>query len=131
MAKRTFGQVLVETRKGAGLTQKELAARLRRGDGRLVAPSYLNAVEHDKLNPPEDAVIEQLTRILCIPADILYHHANRLSPDLRRETDRGVLEGAYRAFRKALNKKPMKPRTRSDGCERMDGYKSEHQMIRP
>jgi hypothetical protein len=65
----------------------------------------LNAVEHDKFNPPEDAVIEQLTGILCIPADILYHHANRLSPDLRGETDRGVLEGAYRAFREALNKK--------------------------
>ena len=77
MVKRTFGQVLVETRKRAGLTQKELAGCLRRGDGRPVAPSYLNAVEDNKLNPPEDAVIEQLTRILCIPADILYHHANQ------------------------------------------------------
>jgi len=55
-------------------------------------------------------VIEQLTRILCIPADILYQHANRLSPDLRRETDRGVLEEAYRAFREAVKKRPYQSR---------------------
>jgi hypothetical protein len=35
--------LLVETRKGSGLAQKELAGRLRRGDGRPVAPRYLNA----------------------------------------------------------------------------------------
>ena len=49
MVKGTCGQVLVETRKRAGLTQKELAGLLRRGDGRLVAPSYLNAVNTTNL----------------------------------------------------------------------------------
>jgi hypothetical protein len=34
--------LLVETRKGSGLAQKELAGRMRRGDGRPVAPRYLN-----------------------------------------------------------------------------------------
>jgi transcriptional regulator with XRE-family HTH domain len=52
MVKRTFGQVLVETRKRAGLTQKELAGRLRRGDGRLVAPSHLNAVKKNATPEP-------------------------------------------------------------------------------
>jgi hypothetical protein len=44
---KTFGQVIREARKKAGITQRELAARLKREDGRAVDPPYLNAVEHD------------------------------------------------------------------------------------
>jgi hypothetical protein len=39
---KTFGQVIVEARKAAGLTQKAVAERFRRGDGRKVLPPYLN-----------------------------------------------------------------------------------------
>jgi ribosome-binding protein aMBF1 (putative translation factor) len=35
---KTFGQVIVGARKAAGLTQKAVAERLRRGDGRKVLP---------------------------------------------------------------------------------------------
>jgi hypothetical protein len=35
---KTFGQVIRERRKTAGLTQKAVAERLRRGDGRAVLP---------------------------------------------------------------------------------------------
>jgi transcriptional regulator with XRE-family HTH domain len=35
---KTFGQVIREARKAAGLTQKTVAERLRRGDGRKVLP---------------------------------------------------------------------------------------------
>ena len=41
---KTFGQVLTEARKRAGLTQKEVAERLKREDGRPVDAPYLNAV---------------------------------------------------------------------------------------
>ena len=54
---KTFGQVLREARKKAGITQRELAARLKREDGRAVDPPYLNAVEHDHRYPPEDYLI--------------------------------------------------------------------------
>ena len=49
---KTFGQVITEARKKAGLTQKEVAERLRRGDGRTVLPPYLNDLEHDRRYPP-------------------------------------------------------------------------------
>src|ERR1700737_3243272 len=49
---KTFGQVLTEARKRAGLTQKEVAERLRREDGRAVDAPYLNAMEHDRRLPP-------------------------------------------------------------------------------
>jgi len=103
---KTFGQVLREVRKKAGLTQREVAARLRREDGRLVDPPYLNAVEHDHRYPPDDHLIEQLAKIVGVSPDVLYFHANRQPPDVKTEADQPRVEAAYRAFRKALGVKP-------------------------
>jgi transcriptional regulator with XRE-family HTH domain len=103
---KTFGQVLREARKKAGLTQREVAARLRRDDGRPVDPPYLNAVEHDHRYPPDDHLIEQLAKIVGISPDVLYFHANRQPPDVKTEADQPRVEAAYRAFRKALGVKP-------------------------
>jgi transcriptional regulator with XRE-family HTH domain len=55
---KTFGQVLTEARKWAGLTQKEVAERPRREDGRPVDAQYLNAMEHDRRRPPPNFLIE-------------------------------------------------------------------------
>jgi len=65
---KTFGQVITEARKKAGLTQKEVAERLRREDGRKVLPPYLNDLEHDRRYPPENVVIDQLAKILGVIA---------------------------------------------------------------
>jgi transcriptional regulator with XRE-family HTH domain len=103
---KTFGQMLREARKKAGLAQRELAAQLRREDGRPVDPPYLNAIEHDHRYPPEDYLIEQMAKIVGISPDVLYFHANRQPPDVKTEgTDQERLEAAYRAFRKALGVK--------------------------
>jgi transcriptional regulator with XRE-family HTH domain len=99
---KTFGQVITEARKKSGLTQKEVAERLRRGDGRKVLPPYLNDLEHDRRYPPENSVIDQLAKILGVSADVLYFHANRLSEDLNRAADGADVQAAFRAFRKAL-----------------------------
>jgi len=106
MRVKTFGQVLREARKKTGITQRELAASLKREDGRPVDPPYLNAVEHDHRYPPEDFLIEQMARIVGVSADTLYFHANRQPPDVKADTDQERLEAAYRAFRKALGVKP-------------------------
>jgi transcriptional regulator with XRE-family HTH domain len=103
---KTFGQVLRDARKKAGLTQRELAARLKREDGRPVDPPYLNAVEHDHRRPPEDFIVEQMAKIVGISPDVLYFHANRQPPDVKTEADQERVEAAYRAFRKALGVKP-------------------------
>ena len=85
---------------------REVAARLRREDGRPVDPPYLNAVEHDHRYPPDDHLIEQLAKIVGISPDVLYFHANRQPPDVKTEADQPRVEAAYRAFRKALGVKP-------------------------
>ena len=102
---KTFGQVITEARKKAGLTQKEVAERLRREDGRKVLPPYLNDLEHDRRYPPENAVIDQLSKILGVSADVLYFHANRLSDDLNSAADGTDVQSAFRAFRRALDRR--------------------------
>jgi transcriptional regulator with XRE-family HTH domain len=108
---KTFGQAITQARKNAGLTQKEVAERLRREDGRRVLPPYLNDLEHDRRYPPENSVIDQLAKILGVSADVLYFHANRLSEDLNRAADGADVQAAFRAFRKALGsrKTDIKP----------------------
>jgi transcriptional regulator with XRE-family HTH domain len=99
---KTFGQVIREARKKAGLTQKDVAGRLKREDGRLVDPPYLNSLEHDRRYPPSHDLIEQLAKHLGISADVLYFYANRLPADVKREAEHHDVEAAYQALRKAL-----------------------------
>jgi hypothetical protein len=54
------------------MTQKAVAEQLQRGDGRKVLPPFLNDLEFDRRLPPENAVIEQLAKILKLSPDILY-----------------------------------------------------------
>ncbi len=102
MKKKTFGQVLTEARKRAGLTQKEVAERLRRPDGRPVDAPYLNAVEHDRRRPPPDYLIVQLAKIIEISANVLFFHARRMPSDIKRDVEHEQVEAAYEAFRKAI-----------------------------
>jgi len=103
---RTFGQVVVRARKAAGLTQKAVAERLRRGDGRRVLPPWLNDLEHVACSPRENAVIEQLAQVLKVSTDFLYFHARRLPANIEGNFDEGSIEEAYRAFRNQLQLPP-------------------------
>ena len=94
---KTFGQVIVRARKAAGLTQKAVAERLRRGDGRRVLPPWLNDLEHDRRYPPENAVIEQLAKILNISSGFLYFYARRLPANVEGDFEDGSIEAAYEA----------------------------------
>lgn len=78
-----------------------IAARRR---PRVWAP-YLNDVEHDRGNPPENALLHQLADLLRISADVLYFYARRLPSDLERDFDSQAIEAACRAYRRALNRK--------------------------
>jgi transcriptional regulator with XRE-family HTH domain len=111
---KTFGQVITEARKKAGLTQKEVSERLRRRDGRTVLPPFLNDLEHDRRYPPENEVIEQLGEILGLSSDVLYFYAKRVPADVRRDADNDEVEAAYRAFRQVIGQaRKQPPRSKS------------------
>ncbi len=109
---KTFGQVIVDARKAASLTQKAVAERLRRADGRRVLPPWLNDLEHDRRYPPENPVIEQLAQVLNVSTDFLYFHARRLPANIEGDFDEGSIEAAYRAFRNELQQAPRSDQRR-------------------
>ena len=107
----TFGQVITEARKKAGLNQRELANRIRKEDGEPISQPYLNDIEHDRRNPPSDALIEQFAVALKVPSDILYYWAGRIPPSLRHLHIEGkTIVAGFDAFRKAAG--PQTQRTR-------------------
>ena len=61
---KTFGAILSEARKAKGMSQKELAAKVRGEDGQAISPQYLNDIEHDRRNPPSEFLIGQIAELL-------------------------------------------------------------------
>lgn len=82
----TFGGAVSRARKGKGLSQRELAARIRREDGAAISPQYLSDIEHDRRNPSSDHLVRQFATVLEIDADYLYYLANRIPEDIRNSS---------------------------------------------
>lgn len=97
----TFGQEISRARKQANLSQKELAALIKKEDGESISPQYLNDIERDRRNPPSEFLIEQFAEALSIDPDKLYAYAGELPPDLKNlEVDK-VVE-VFKAFRRTI-----------------------------
>ena len=71
----SFGRTITEARKRANLSQRELAARVTKEDGRPISPQYLNDFERDRRTPTSDRLIEQLAQEFGISEYVLYHRA--------------------------------------------------------
>jgi transcriptional regulator with XRE-family HTH domain len=80
----TFGQIISDARKKAGMSQKELAASMKKENGAAISPQYLNDIEHDRRNPPGEFLIEQFAKVLGLPKDSLLVAAGLLPEDLRK-----------------------------------------------
>jgi transcriptional regulator with XRE-family HTH domain len=99
----TFGQVVAKARHLAGLSQKELAGRVAKEDGRPISAQYLNDIEHDRRGAPSDHLIRQLARVLKIKVEYLYYLAGELPADLQgHQVDEATVVAAYEAFRRRL-----------------------------
>lgn len=99
----TFGELISQKRKDANLSQRELAVRIIKEDGRPISPQYLNDLEHDRRNAPPEHLIEQFAVALNVEAEILYHCAGELPPDIRcTDADEKQVVAAYKAFRNTL-----------------------------
>lgn len=101
----SFGRAISSARKVKGLSQKELAALIRKEDGEAITPQYLNDIEHDRRSPTSDPLIKQFARVVGINANLLYSTLGMIPEEdrklIRRATPEQVGE-AYLAFRKQL-----------------------------
>lgn len=103
----SFGRFIAQRRKEAGLSQKDLAARIKREDGLAISPQYLNDVERDRRNPPSEHFLKQLARELQVPEEQMYFVANQYPEDLREDPhqyDSQRVQAAFQAFRRELKK---------------------------
>src|ERR1700691_5756098 len=64
---KTFGEVIAELRKERGLTQKALAAQVKKKDGTAIGLPYINDIEHDRRGPPASDFVVQLAEVLEVP----------------------------------------------------------------
>jgi transcriptional regulator with XRE-family HTH domain len=103
----TFGELIAEARKARGISQKDLAARIKREDGKAISPQYLNDIERDRRNPPSEHLILQLATELGLSKDYLVLAAGSLPRELEermRGADPKAVEKAFQAFRRQIKK---------------------------
>lgn len=102
----TFGEVIAQERKKKGISQKELAARILKEDGKPISPQYLNDIEQRRRNPPGVHLLNQFAEVLEIPEEYLYFLARKYPADLRdMPSNPENVKAAFSAFRRALGDK--------------------------
>ena len=102
----TFGTIISAARRAEGLSQKELAAKIKKEDGQVISAQYLNDIEHDRRNPPSEFLIVQFAALLKLDKDVLIMAAGMIPQDLQElaATQPQKMEEAFKAFRKAIKK---------------------------
>jgi len=101
----TFGHIIAEARKKLGLSQKDLALRIKKEDGSQISPQYLNDIERDRRNPPSEFLIAQFATELNLSKDYLILAAGSLPNDMTKKVtgaDPAKVEQAFQAFRKQI-----------------------------
>ena len=103
--KKTLGQTIREARVRAGMTQKELAAKIIRKEEyseeqKSITPQYLNDIEHDRRTPPE-YVTRQIAKHTGLDPDYLVLLAGSVPEAILRT---GITEEAAKEAVKLFRK---------------------------
>jgi transcriptional regulator with XRE-family HTH domain len=103
---KTFGTMVAEARRAVGMSQKDLASKVKKEDGQAISPQYLNDVERDRRNPPNEHLIAQIAVILKVDKDVLCLAAGTIPEDVRNfaATHPEQAQEAFKAFRKKVKK---------------------------
>src|SRR6266571_5727778 len=80
---KSFGQIIRDKRQEMGISQKELAAKIKKDNGEPISPQYQNDIEFDRRDPPSESMIEQYAVILKLPKESLILAAGKVPSDLR------------------------------------------------
>ncbi len=101
---KTFGTIISEARAAKGMSQKDLAAQLKKEDGSVISAQYLNDIEHDRRNPPSEFIIGQMAEILSLHKDALCLAAGLIPEDLKKlaATNPDEVEKAFKVFRRSV-----------------------------
>jgi transcriptional regulator with XRE-family HTH domain len=99
----SFGVAVSQRRKEKKMSQKELAALIKREDDLSISPQYLNDIEHDRRSPSSEMLIKQLANVLDMNEDVLYFLAGKIPADLvNQQPTPEKIERAMVAFRQTI-----------------------------
>lgn len=98
-----FGRIVLEQRKKLQISQKDLAALIRKEDGSSISPQYLNDIERGRRNPPPEYIIKQLAEKLNLTEDYLFYLAGKLPDDIEGDFSSERVEAAMKLFRRTLH----------------------------
>jgi len=104
----TFGEVVSSARQALGLSQRQLAARVKKEDGKHISPQYLNDIERERRIAPSEDVILHLAQVLKLEPDYLCGLAQVWPADILAKIQHSSpksVHKAFRAFRKTLKQK--------------------------
>ena len=102
----TFGQAIITARKAKLMSQKQLASMIIKDDGKPISPQYLNDIERDRRNPPNDQFITQFAKILDIPEEYLFFIVHEIPPKYRQNAPANpvVVQEAFEAFERSYRR---------------------------
>jgi transcriptional regulator with XRE-family HTH domain len=104
----TFGEVVSTARQSLGLSQRQVAARVKKEDGKHISPQYLNDIERERRVAPSEPVILDFAKVLQLDPDYLCGLAQVFPADIHTKIQRSSpksVHKAFRAFRKSLKAK--------------------------
>lgn len=99
----TLGKHIQQARKQNGLSQKQLAAQVKKEDGSPISPQYLNDIEHDR-RVPSPHVIRQIANVLQENEEYLLFLADKWPEDLQENPpNQEEFRTAWALFRRQLS----------------------------
>jgi transcriptional regulator with XRE-family HTH domain len=102
-AAESFGEMIARRRQELGLTQVELAARVRGRSGETVTQQRITDIEHNRFGVPRAPVLKQLASALKLDTDVLCLWARVIPGDIRAEgLSQEVIKTAWQAFREVI-----------------------------
>jgi transcriptional regulator with XRE-family HTH domain len=99
-----LSEVLSESRKNMGLSQKELVFKIIKEDGENISAQYYNDIEKGR-RIPSNYILSQLAELLNIDLDFLFSLAEKMPDDIKEKIGNASekqIKAAYSAFRKSF-----------------------------
>ena len=101
-------------RQELGLTQVELASRIKGRSGENVTQQRITDIEHNRFGVPRAPVMKQLASALKLDTDVLCLWARVIPADIRAEgLSPEVIRKAWQAFREVIERERKVLRRRS------------------
>lgn len=110
---KSFGELIARRREQLGLTQTDLASRIKGRSGETVSQQRITDIEHDRFGVPRRPVLNQLARALQLDLDVLYLWGRAVPPDIRAEgLPEETIKAAWQAFRAVIKQARKASRAR-------------------